>query len=106
MGDSGKEISYLKVDIEGAELSSMKNWISSGVLFHVNQIGIEIHSTHTLENGNTTLFDLLDTFRTLDKIGFKLININNNECVAKHFDINQQYYTIFELVFFKPRIYI
>lgn len=101
MGDTGRRISYLKVDIEGSELSAMKDWITSGVLEYVSQIGIEIHSTHSKENGNGTLFGLLETFRSLDKAGFKLINISNNECAGKNFDFNHQFYTIFELVFYK-----
>jgi hypothetical protein len=101
MGDTGRRITYLKVDVEGAELSALKNWISSGILEYVSQIGIEIHSAHSQESANGTLFGLLDSFRWLDKAGFKLININNNECVGKSPDFNQQFYTIFELVFFK-----
>lgn len=101
MGDSGRKISYLKVDIEGAELAAMKTWITSGILEYVSQIGIEIHSAHSLESGNATLFGLLETFRLFDKEGFKLISTTNNECVGKSSDLNQQYYVLFELVFFK-----
>ncbi len=38
MGDTGKTISYLKVDIEGSELKSIPEWISSGILDRVNQV--------------------------------------------------------------------
>ena len=27
MGDTGKKISYLKVDVEGAEIAAIRNWI-------------------------------------------------------------------------------
>jgi hypothetical protein len=27
MGDTGKKISYLKVDVEGAEITAIRNWI-------------------------------------------------------------------------------
>lgn len=99
MGDVGKKISYLKVDIEGSELSAMKTWVSSGVLKHVSQIGIEIHTTHTAKDGNATLFGLLDTLRLLDKEGFKIISTQNNECMGKSIDFEKHYYTLFELVF-------
>jgi hypothetical protein len=40
MGDSGKKISYLKVDIEGAELSSICNWIIDKLPQRIDQVGI------------------------------------------------------------------
>ena len=43
-GDAGKKISYLKVDVEGAEHKAISEWIRSGILDHVKQIGIEIHT--------------------------------------------------------------
>ena len=101
MGDSGRKISYLKVDIEGAELAAMKTWITSGILKYVSQIGIEVHTDHSPESGNATLFDLLETLRLFDKEGFKLISTTNNECVGKSHDYYQQFYTLFEVVLFK-----
>lgn len=104
MGDNNRGITYLKVDIEGAELSAMKSWVTSGALDYVSQIGIEVHSTHTQENGNSTLFGLLETFRSFERAGFRLISVNNNECVGKNADYLKQYYVLFELVFYKPRL--
>jgi hypothetical protein len=43
-GDLGKRITYLKVDVEGSELKSISEWITSGILDDVRQIGIEIHT--------------------------------------------------------------
>lgn len=62
-GDGSKEITYLKVDIEGAELKALRQWIDSGngltfhfntkhskefteagVLANVRQIGMELHT--------------------------------------------------------------
>ena len=39
IGDFGKRITYLKVDIEGAEISCIKQWLKSGVLQFVDQLG-------------------------------------------------------------------
>ena len=44
MGDTGKDITQLKVDIEGSELEAIHEWIQSGVLEDVHQIGIEFHT--------------------------------------------------------------
>ena len=34
----------LQVDIEGAELKALPEWISSGILDQVSQFGLEIHT--------------------------------------------------------------
>ncbi len=39
-GDFGKQITYLKVDVEGSELKSISQWIDSGVLDYVRQVSI------------------------------------------------------------------
>ena len=31
MGDEGKKISYLKVDVEGSEILAIRNWIIDGL---------------------------------------------------------------------------
>ncbi|XP_023321884.1 uncharacterized protein LOC111696505 [Eurytemora carolleeae] len=36
-------IDYLKVDIEGEELNSLPQWLESGVLKNVDQLGMEFH---------------------------------------------------------------
>ena len=41
-GDEGKTIHYLKVDVEGHELKAMHDWLDSGVLEVVQQIGLEL----------------------------------------------------------------
>ena len=104
MGDSGKSISYLKVDIEGSEISAIPEWISSGVLDQVNQFGIELHTGRT-SLGSTDLIpklsELLTIIRKLYNIGFRLISNSNNDCVGKSDDYNQQYFNLMEVVFYK-----
>jgi hypothetical protein len=38
MNDSGRTISYLKVDIEGFEIKAIPEWIGSGILDQVGQV--------------------------------------------------------------------
>lgn len=102
MGDVGKSISYLKVDIEGSEIRAIPNWVETGILKNVSQIGIEVHTIHDHSNGIDLLLGLIESFRLLDKEGFKLISVTNNECMGKYYDLNHQYYNFFEIVFFKP----
>ena len=43
-GDYGRRITYLKVDVEGAEIVCLKQWLKSGVFDFVDQLGIEMHT--------------------------------------------------------------
>ena len=106
MGDSGRNISYLKVDIEGAELTAIPEWIKSGILDSVTQIGIEIHSgKYTLGSDPTKLAkdfsNILTFIRDLHSLGFKLISFTNNDCVAKSDDVDLKFFSLMEVVFYK-----
>jgi hypothetical protein len=103
MGDSGRTISYLKVDIEGSELKSIPEWISSGILDHVSQFGIELHTGSNLgKDPLPNLLELIDSIRQLHQIGFKLISNVNNDCVGKTNDFEGKYLSLMEAVFYKP----
>jgi hypothetical protein len=85
-------------------LKALPQWISSGILEHVDQFGLEIHTglnSVAKENIVTELSTLLDVFRNLYKMGFKLISSTNNDCVGKSNDLNQRYLNLFEIVFYK-----
>ena len=43
-GDEGREITYLKIDIEGAEFGALPSMLESGVFEQVRQMGIEMHT--------------------------------------------------------------
>ena len=103
MGDAGKTISYLKVDIEGSELESIPEWISSGILDRVSQFGIELHTGRTALGSDqmAKLLDLLDVWRNLHELGFRMISNTNNDCVGKSDDLQNQYFNLFEVVFYK-----
>ena len=77
-GHTYSKISYLKLDIEGAELSGLPIWLKSGALKNVQQIAIEIH---LLSPEEETTLDFLKTFIDLNLIGnFRIINWEANNC--------------------------
>ena len=43
-GDEEEEITYLKIDVEGAEFAALPEMLKSGVFQHVRQMGIEMHT--------------------------------------------------------------
>ena len=40
MGDEGKKISYLKVDVEGSEILAIRNWIIDGLPKITDQVSL------------------------------------------------------------------
>lgn len=106
MDDTGKKISYLKVDIEGTEIASIPEWIKSGVLDSVNQFGIELHTgMGTLGSDSTKVkqkySNILTFIRDLYGLGFKLISFMNNDCVARRDDADNRFFSLMEVVFYK-----
>jgi len=106
MGDEGKKISYLKVDIEGSELDAIQEWIDSGILDKIDQIGIEFHTGEIFLKENKIaekLYGLLESLKTLHTLGFKIISNTLNNCVGKSQDIEKRFYTFFDIVLFKQK---
>ena len=105
-GDEGKTIHYLKVDVEGHELKAMHDWLDSGVLEVVQQIGLELHTgiVH-IEKTQTanTLYQILKTLTEMkDMYRFKLIDYKSNGCVGRNADaIGHLYHTHFDIVLMK-----
>ena len=88
-----KKISYLKMNIEGSELTGLPSWLSEGALRNVQQIAAEVHLTGT---ELTTAF-----FKTMQRLYFEgdyiLIYDEPNGC---NFNIKkrQNFYYLFEIV--------
>ena len=105
-GDEGKTIHYLKVDVEGHELKAMHDWLDSGVLEVVQQIGLELHTgiVH-IEKTQTanTLYQILKTLIEMKDIyRFKLIDYKSNGCVGRNGDaFGHLYHTYFDIVLMK-----
>jgi hypothetical protein len=107
-GDADKPISYLKVDVEGSELDSIPQWLTSDVLRNVQQIGIELHTgpIHLKDSQLEEKFgNLLKSLQVMhDKYGFRMVSYNTNGCVGKAQDkLEGRYYTYFDIVLYKPR---
>ena len=92
-GNLNKSINYLKIDIEGMEMKGLPQWIQSGSLDHVRQIGMEWH----IEESEKSLMAYYDILQELIKKGFKLISYEVNGCRGRKNDA-KIYYRFFEIV--------
>ena len=104
-GDLGKEITYLKVDIESSEIKAIPDWIRSGVLENVRQIGMELHTGKIYfdrKGQSSAAKKLLKIVSQLYDLGFRHISYSPNTCVGKSQDPNGQYYTFIDIVLYKP----
>lgn len=98
-GDKDKEVSYLKVDVEGAEIKALQGWIESGAMNNVKQIGMEIHTALNKEDSKLILTELIECFQALYNMGFRLISYEANGCAGK--DAEKKYFSVFEIVFYR-----
>ena len=124
-GDEGKEITYLKIDIEGAEFGALPSMLESGVFEQVRQMGIEMHtgcfSRHFFCNisnnysikGSMNLPKEKNILKALnvglkvfkemqESYGFRLIAYNANGCMAKKYCLTRSYHNYHDIVFYKP----
>ena len=94
-------IMYLKVDIEGEELNSLPEWISSGALDHVLQIGLELHLPSIHEEKRFKW--LLDLLNQLYHENYRLISHEINMTVGK--PSSEGYYSYMEVVLMKDVVW-
>ena len=102
-GDYGKQITYLKVDIEGTEIPSMKQWLKSDVFNFVGQLGIEMHTSvnqYLNPHTNGVIRGILKFFREIaEKQKLYPVEYNPNLCVGKSSDKARKYYSFHDLLF-------
>ena len=106
-GDSDKTISYLKVDIEGSEIQSFKQWLDSGILSRVDQIGVEMHTGKaqklSLNLKKKTMYKSLIQFlqNAYKNHGFTVAAYNSNGCSAKQNDDQRLFYSFHDILLIK-----
>ena len=95
-GHTNIKISYLKLDIEGAELKGLLAWLESGSLDKVQQIAIEVHLVGAEEKNQTSEF--LHTIKDLHLKGnYRIFNWEANNC-WKNYNKNEDYFRLAEIV--------
>jgi hypothetical protein len=80
-------------------------WIKSGVLKNVRQIGIELHTgpVHIPnEKLHKAIYKLIQSLQQLYEMGFRMVSYSPNGCMAKSHDVERRYYSYFDIVLYKP----
>ncbi|XP_059084738.1 uncharacterized protein LOC131881797 [Tigriopus californicus] len=94
-GHSNASITYLKVDIEGAETPALPIWIRSGALNNTKQLSFEFHH---VEKFATQYWAII---QDLYRIGFRIISYDPNFCTTMS---PKGFYQFFEIVFRKTKV--
>eukprot|EP00092_Neocalanus_flemingeri_P049176 GFUD01056427.1.p1 GENE.GFUD01056427.1~~GFUD01056427.1.p1 ORF type:complete len:347 (+),score=85.51 GFUD01056427.1:57-1097(+) len=101
-GHSDSVIEYLKIDVEGAELTGLPDWLKTGALDNVNQLAMELHLTG-LHNGEDSNFIwLLEILQELYKLNFRVISHEVNMVMGPQVD---GLYNMVEVVFMKDDVW-
>ena len=79
-GHLDSRITYLKVDIEGAEVDGLHEWLESGALKNVQQLGLEFH----LPDTETTLKFFYALVKLYTLTDFRLVSFDLNGCAGKY----------------------
>ena len=106
-GEEKEMITYMKVDVESSELKAIPEWIKSGILKNIQQIGIELHTgqVHVKDHQiPQTLSPVLKgVVQMCQDFGFKIIDYTPNGCVSKSQDkVEKRFHTYFDIVLYKP----
>ena len=102
-GHSKTKVSYIKMDIEGDELTSLPVWLREGALKNVKQIGMEFH-LRILPDENKQ-FRAIKTYnftKTLQSLyvkgNYRLISYDVNACAHNSKVMGGEYYYLAEIV--------
>ncbi len=106
-GDDGKRITYLKSDIEGTEIACLNQWLKSGIMDLVDQLGIEMHTgTLNVNKGYIKMiFKRMKSFvkSLLAHHNLALTSYNPNMLLEKTQDSQRKYYTHHDLLFVRRK---
>lgn len=107
MGDEGKRISLLKIDVESSEFECFSDWLDNGLFNHIDQLHIEVHSSYQFlgeENQVPTarfMIQLLD--QLVNKYNFRLFSYSPNLYNERMYDLFGKFYSQFDVAFKKMK---
>ena len=103
-GDTEKTITYLKMDVEGAEFGCFEDWFETGIFTKVQQFGIEFHvSNKRVKNQVKFWFQKFNKYlgKLVHKYNFRIVDSEPNKCAGKREDGQRTYYTFNDVLLIK-----
>ena len=104
MNDTGKNISILKLDIEGFEFRVLHYIQENGMIDSIKQVTLEVHSDHSLDYTDDMLDDMktmLDVWKVLQFKGFRIINYSPNLTMERWNSRSNKNYRNFDITLTK-----
>merc|ERR1712110_417540 len=105
MGDSGKNINILKLDVEGEEFYSIPQMLHSKILSYVDQIHLEVHMdevfsewTDDRDLHKSRFLDTIQLLSNCKEYGFRLIYYGPNLSLERRASKYNRYYSYFDIV--------
>jgi len=95
-GHTERDITMVKMDVEGAELTGIDTWLDEGAFKNVHQFALEYHA-HSEEQQQK----FLATVQRLNRHKFRAIHWEANACYQNVFQKNSAYFNLAEIVWMK-----
>lgn len=113
LGDDGKNISVLKLDVEGEELQSLPQMLTSNMFENIRQLHLEVHtqqvflaSHHQEQQGEDNFRVFMSTInyiRNIIKSPYRIIHYAPNLLMERMLSKGDKFYTCFDLVLYKTQ---
>ena len=105
--DNENEITYLKLDIDGAEFEVLPQIVEAGLLDRIQQLSVTMNtgSPHlTKRQIVPKLNEILQTFKKMqENYGFHLLSSSTDGCKHKKFCLTKTYHNYHDLLFYKSK---
>ena len=104
MNDTGKEMSVLKLDIEGFEFRVLKNILDNDMIDNIKQFNLEVHSISSFDD-KQILEDMkimLEVWKILQAKGFRIVDYSPNLTIERWYTRRtNKYFRYFDITLIK-----
>ena len=104
MSDTGKEMSILKLDIEGYEFRVLPYILNNDMIDDIKQLTLEVHGDNLWDYTEPMIKDmktLLDVWKIMQSKGFRIVNYSPNLAIERWYSRARKNYRNFDITFIK-----
>ena len=102
MSDTGKEMSILKLDIEGYEFRVLPYILNNDMIDNIKQLTLEVHGDNLWDYTEPMIKDmktLLDVWKIMQSKGFRIVNYSPNLTIERWYSRSSKNYRNFDITF-------